>query len=85
MVSLGPNGSILKQGAPSEVLQDDPALMEQARHEAELLELDEQETETTKEPEETKGGQLVIAEEIAIGRVSWQAGKASPWFAGSTG
>lgn len=75
---LGQNGSVLRHGATLDVLEGDPSLAAEVTHEAEALELDEHEDEIMKPVTEGKEGQLVVAEEIAVGRVSWQAGEYYP-------
>lgn len=77
VILLGTNGIVAKQGAPSEILEGDVSLSEEVHHEAAALELDEHEGEVPKIAEDVKEGRLVVAEEIAVGRVSWQAGKCS--------
>lgn len=77
VISLDTSGTIIKQSAPSEVLERDSSFAEEVHHETEALELDKHEDELLGASKDAKGGQLVIAEEIAVGRVSWQAGRCS--------
>ncbi|GJE96044.1 multidrug resistance-associated ABC transporter [Phanerochaete sordida] len=75
VVALGADGTIAKQGAPAEVFAGDPALAERVRHEQQALELDalEEHEGAAKTDAPAKEGKLVVAEEIAVGRVSWKA------------
>ncbi|EKM51055.1 uncharacterized protein PHACADRAFT_128771 [Phanerochaete carnosa HHB-10118-sp] len=74
ILSMGPNGSIKSSGVPADVLGTDPELTKEVAHEAEALELDEDEDSvgetSTANPEK---GKLIIAEEIALGRVGRSA------------
>lgn len=75
VVTLNLDGYIISQGSVTEAMTKDPKLMEEMKHEGEAIELYEiEEAATTKPVDETKG-KLVVAEEIAIGRVSWDACK----------
>lgn len=74
VVSLNTDGYIVSQGSVNDALAKDATLAEELKHEEEAVELDESE-ETATKPAEEKKGKLVVAEEIAIGRVSWNAGK----------
>lgn len=78
VVSLA-DGHIISQGSVSDALKKDDQLAEEFKHEEEALELEEnEETEATgsadpSAPPKAKEGKLVVAEEIAVGHVSWRA------------
>lgn len=74
-VSLGQGGVVTSS---TTLITDDSTTTEFA-HELDALELDEHEDEALKAAPSPKEGQLVVAEEIAIGRVSWQAGANPPY------
>ncbi|KIP03407.1 hypothetical protein PHLGIDRAFT_242940 [Phlebiopsis gigantea 11061_1 CR5-6] len=80
VVSLA-DGHIVSQGSVSDALKQDDKLAEEYKHEEEALELEENEDiEATgsaepEAPAPAKEGKLVVAEEIAIGHVSWRAFK----------
>lgn len=76
MVSLGLDGRVHSQGPLSVALAEDESLA------AELSEEYQEQEKVTKLPEENKApinkdvkdkGKLVVAEEVAIGRVGWSA------------
>ncbi|GJE86639.1 multidrug resistance-associated ABC transporter [Phanerochaete sordida] len=77
------DGNIASQGSASEVLDMIPELQEEMKHEQEAIQLDEAEdavvTDTSRldvsSTPDTKTGKLVVAEEIALGRISWAAFK----------
>lgn len=75
IVSLGTNGQVTAKDSIQDATEADPSLAEGIKHEAEAIELDEHEDKDMDATANVKEGQLVIAEEIAIGRVSWQAGE----------
>lgn len=75
VVSLGNDGRILSQGSVQDAIAHDAALAEEIKHEEETIELDEAESQTFDEPKKPKSGQLVVAEEIADGHVSWHSCK----------
>ena len=74
ILSMGPNGTVQSKGAPVDILGENPELEKEVTHEAAALELDEEEDDVgetaTADPKE---GKLIIAEEIAIGRVGRSA------------
>ena len=80
VVSLA-DGHIISQGSVSDALKKDHKLAEEFKHEEEALELEEdEEAEATGSsdpsapaPAKGKEGKLVVAEEIAVGHVSWKA------------
>lgn len=74
VVSLNTDGYIVSQGSVKDALAKDASLAEEIKHEEEAVELDEHEEEASKDkPAEETKGKLIVAEEIAIGRVSWKA------------
>jgi hypothetical protein len=75
VVSLSSDGHIVSQGSAREAIAKDAALLEEIKHEEEAIELDESEEAKTNESRNSKKGQLVVAEEIAVGRISWSACK----------
>ena len=80
VVSLA-DGHIISQGSVSDALKKDLKLAEEFKHEEEALELEENEEAEAADssdpsvPAKAKGadGKLVVAEEIAVGHVSWEA------------
>lgn len=75
VVSLNTDGHIVSQGSVKEALAKDVTLAEEVKHEEEAIELEEAEEDKADEPTNTKKGRLIVAEEIAIGRISWPACK----------
>lgn len=76
VLSMGPNGRVKSKGHPSEVLPKDPELAEELAADSDGGELDESDDEVQEEEAaDPKEGKLVIAEEIAVGSVSWNACK----------
>jgi len=77
VVSLGLDGRIVSHGTLAEALSHDSKLLAKVAKENEL---EEKKAEVIDPPEEgekvpKKEGTLVVAEEIALGRVSWPARK----------
>lgn len=75
VVSLGLDGRVISQGTLAEALSSDSKLLSQVAKENEL---EETKGEVIDPPEEgekisKKEGKLVVAEEVALGRVSWPA------------
>lgn len=72
VVALGTDGRILSQGSLSDALEKDFHLIEV---DAEKSTQSETETpdEDTPKTENKKGGNLIVEEEVAIGRVGWSA------------
>jgi hypothetical protein len=74
VVSLGLDGRVISQGTLAEALSRDSKLLAEVAKENER---EEKESEVIDPPEEdekvSKEGKLVVAEEIALGRVSWPA------------
>ena len=86
VISLS-DGHIVSQGSVSDALKKDSKLAEEYKHDEEAMELDEAEDDTADSPDPAdpakpaksgKDGKLVVAEEIAVGHVSWQA--CAPFF-----
>lgn len=79
VVSLNIDGYVVSQGSIADALSKDSKLAEEIKHEVEAIELDEIEEHASAQPSEDKAGKgkLVVAEEVAIGRVSWEACKIS--------
>ena len=79
VVSLGTDGRIAHQGTVEEILATDKEMQAEAKKSAEAMEKakKEEESDSQKVDDETKksDGKLVIAEEIAMGHVSWLAGR----------
>lgn len=73
VVSLDTDGHIISQGSVSDAIAKDSKMAEEIKHEEEAVELDEIEETAMTEVRGDNKGKLVVAEEIAIGRVSWKA------------
>lgn len=75
VVSLNIDGYVVSQGSIADALSKDSKLAEEIQHEVKAIELDEIEETKSAPPTEDKAekGKLVVAEEVAVGRVSWQA------------
>ncbi|TCD60867.1 hypothetical protein EIP91_009386 [Steccherinum ochraceum] len=76
VVALSANGRILSQGTLSSALEKDKKLQSELDKDQETLQKYEQtveELEADKTPEKKPSGQLVVEEEMAVGRVSWSA------------
>lgn len=75
------DGRVVSQGSVKDVFAKDKRLAEQLKHEEEAIELDEhEETELSNsaKSDDQNGlpqanGELVVAEEIEVGHVSWRA------------
>jgi hypothetical protein len=81
VISLS-DGHIISQGSVSDALKKDDKLAEEYKHDEEAMELDEAEEDAAESPDPadpakpakaSKDGKLVVAEEIAVGHVSWEA------------
>jgi hypothetical protein len=77
VVSIGLDGRVISQGTLEEALSRDSRLLANVSKENEL---EEKKLEVLDPPEEggkvpKKEGKLVVAEEVALGRVSWPARK----------
>lgn len=83
VVSIGSDGKILSQGTVSDALAKDQTLSLEVAEEEKNIEKAEDEIDPTedaaKPTDDSKkdAGKLVVAEEIAVGHVSWSAGKPS--------
>ena len=76
VVSLGQDGEILSQGALSEALKFNEALLKEFKTEKEeTTKSDEIVDDVLPEISEGKGGKLIVKEEISKGHVSWTASK----------
>lgn len=75
VVSLNSDGHIVSQGSVRDAIAKDAGLVEEVKHEEEAIELDETEEAKMDKPLDSKKGQLVVAEEIAVGRITWSACK----------
>ncbi|KAJ7797502.1 P-loop containing nucleoside triphosphate hydrolase protein [Mycena olivaceomarginata] len=75
VVSLGLDGRVHSQGSVSDALEQDEQLAKEVTKDQEILELAEKELDpiTALDKPPKKDGKLIIAEEIAIGHVSWKA------------
>lgn len=76
------DGHIVSQGTVSDALKKDEKLAEEFKHDEEAMELEENEeleagehADVVATPAKSGEGKLVVAEEIAVGHVSWQACK----------
>ena len=77
VVSIGLDGRVINQGTLAEALARDSKLLAEMAKENEV---EEKKAEVVDPPEEgekvpKKDGKLVVAEEVALGRVSWPARK----------
>ncbi|KAI0793376.1 hypothetical protein C8Q75DRAFT_558190 [Abortiporus biennis] len=77
VVSIGLDGRILSQGSLSSALSKDAKLSDEVKKEAKAIEMaDHQIDENTQdEPKKMADGKLVVAEELEVGHVSWDAMK----------
>ena len=73
VVALGNDGRITSQGSVADALAHNKALVEELKRDRKAVELDETEEATETQQTDNKKGKLIVAEEIAIGRVSWKA------------
>ncbi|KAJ7147409.1 P-loop containing nucleoside triphosphate hydrolase protein [Mycena crocata] len=75
VVSVDLNGHVRSQGSISDALEKDKVLAEEVGKDKEILEAAEKEIDAPPpggEPKKTDG-KLIVAEEIAVGHVSWSA------------
>lgn len=72
VVSMGLDGHVRSQGSISDALAKDEVLAKEVHQDQEILEVAEKEIDP-EEPKKEKDGKLIVAEEIAIGHVSWSA------------
>lgn len=78
VVSLDMSGQIASQGSLNDALSKNERLLEEVMQEQETLEKEETTVDTPdaeKDVAAKKSGKLVLAEEVAIGHVSWDAMK----------
>ncbi|KAJ7072015.1 P-loop containing nucleoside triphosphate hydrolase protein [Mycena amicta] len=77
VVSVGLDGRILSQGSVSDALASDETLAKEVRKEEEELAAAEKEVDAevvaAEDAEKKDKGKLIVAEELAIGHVSWSA------------
>ncbi|KAF7364759.1 ATP-binding cassette transporter abc4 [Mycena venus] len=76
VVSVGLDGRVRRQDSISEALTKDTMLVEEMRKDNEILRIAEKamDAPSPAAPKKTQGnGKLIVAEEVAIGRVSWRA------------
>lgn len=71
VLSLRTDGRILSQGTVSQALSTDEALAQEEEQEKEIIE--KAETEIDPQTEKKPDGKLIVAENIAEGRVTWAA------------
>jgi hypothetical protein len=85
VVSVTLDGRASGQGSISDALANDEVLAKQVSRDHEILETSEKEIDAPPAGDEAKKkkGKLVVAEEIAIGHVSWKA--LNLYFAGMGG
>ncbi len=77
VVSLGKDGRIASRGSVSDALKKDKTLAKELAESAHAVK-DDEKTIDAEEPDETAkqaDGKLILAEEIAEGHVSWDAGE----------
>ncbi len=77
VVSLGKDGQIASRGSVSDVLKEDKALAKDLADGVRAIKDDEKKIDA-EEPDETAksaDGKLILAEEVAEGHVSWDAGE----------
>ena len=77
VVSLGQDGQIASRGSVSDALKKDKKLAKELAEGARAIKDDEKKIDA-EEPDETArpvDGKLILAEEIAEGHVSWDAGE----------
>lgn len=74
-LELGYDGRVIRQGSLNEILRSSSLLQEEVRKDKEMLENTEAsiKEDTTDRTEQSSTGKLIIAEEIALGRVAWPA------------
>ncbi|GJJ15091.1 hypothetical protein Clacol_009366 [Clathrus columnatus] len=76
VVSLDINGQIASQGSLNDALSKNEGLLEEVMQEQQSIKKEEETVDTPEAEKDTKqGGKLVLAEEVAVGHVSWAAMK----------
>lgn len=78
VVSLNTDGHIVSQGSVSDAITEDQKLQAELVHEEEAIQLDKVSDSDATPQEPADKGKLVVAEEVAIGHVSWDACKVFP-------
>lgn len=76
VVAVGLDGRIISQGTLEEALQRDPKLKAQVKKAREQMKKEDQIVDPHEKviPKENNSeGKLIVAEEVALGRVSWPA------------
>ena len=73
VVSLNTDGHVVSQGSVGDAIANDSELLGELQHEEEAIQMDEIEQVITRKPIQEEKGKLVVAEEIALGQVGWQA------------
>ncbi|KAJ7187879.1 hypothetical protein C8R46DRAFT_1157119 [Mycena filopes] len=75
VVSLGLDGRVRSQGSIADALAKDEVLAKEVSKDQEILDAAEKEVDSPPAADEPKkkDGKLIVAEEIALGRVSWTA------------
>ena len=79
VVSLGRDGRVASRGTVSDALKKDKTLAKELAEAARAIKDDEKKIDT-KEPDDVAkptDGKLILAEEIAEGHVSWDAGEST--------
>ncbi|KAI0775463.1 hypothetical protein BC629DRAFT_1595092 [Irpex lacteus] len=75
VVSLNTDGRIVSQGSVSDAITEDQKLRAELVHEEEAIQLDKVSDPDATPQGPAEKGKLVVAEEVAIGHVSWDAFK----------
>ena len=75
VVSLGLDGRVASRGSVSDALAISKALAHEVEEEKEVIEKDEEDINAEDPDGKAKqaDGKLIVAEEVALGRVSWSA------------
>lgn len=71
-IELGSEGRIIRQGPLDDILRESSALQQEAEKDRAELEKNGENVEAAAAEKSTKG-KLIVAEEIALGRVAWPA------------
>ena len=71
---MGGDGKVLSQGSVSDVLKGNKALVEELKHDEEMIKKSEEEIDPEADkPADSPDGKLIVAEEVEEGHVSWKA------------
>ena len=75
VVSIGGDGQIVSRGSVSDAIAQDAELLGEVDREAEIMQKDDEVIDAVEPDGEDKraAGKLVLAEEMALGRVTWDA------------